>query len=379
MESHDDTALARQKSDVRYRMMEIEKRTAEWRSEEYRKLLEQFCGDVGQSAAQPEDGRPVNSSLSRSAPVTAPTPQQQVLVPPSLVARGDNDDRRSRRQGTISDILPVAEHRQSWYRPGDLRRDNLSLENGEVFVGAIAALCADNSLGNRSAIFSAAGLFDRRLSPLEAAWAIKTPNIPWSTFTKAFGGSPFSERPRADRVKAYAGTFLCTNKITQPFAPKHVGETGVILFPPGMVLLEDIKETFHVFVDPSMGRRSELRYYGTYTKVHTGRVTMEVQPDEWHALPTPCRSNWFRRIRKSAVALAEVQARCSLRETLGSEPSPAEIQDWLRKYNDGTVTVERNVVPNGFNSGAEKFGFEVIKCVGYDVKLAKLIRNNANR
>ncbi|KAH9080605.1 hypothetical protein EDB83DRAFT_2340392 [Lactarius deliciosus] len=370
MESHDDTALARQKSDVRYRMMEIEKRTAEWRSEEYRKLLEQFCGDVGQSAAQPEGGRPVNSSLSRSAPVTPPTPQQQVLVPPSLVARGDNDDRRSRRQSrTSTELVP----------PRRLRRDNLSLDIGEVFVGAIAALCADNSLSNRSAIFSAAGLFDRRLSPLEAAWAIKTPNIPWLAFTKAFGGSPFSERPTADRVKAYAGSFLCVNKITQPFAPRHVGEPGLILFPPGMVLLEDTKDTFHVLVDPSMGRRTELRYYGTYTKVHTGRVTMEVQPDEWHALPTPCRSNWFRRIRKSTVALAYVQARCNLRETLGSEPSPTEIQEWLRKYNDGAVTVERNVVPNGFNSGAEKFGFEVIKCVGYDVKLAKLIRNNADR
>ncbi|KAH9179172.1 hypothetical protein EDB89DRAFT_1925759 [Lactarius sanguifluus] len=366
MESHDDTALARQKSDVRYRMMEIEKRSAEWRSEEYRKLLQQFCGDVGQSAAQPEGGRPVNSSLSRSTLVTpsGPTPQQQVPVPSGLVAREDNDDRRSRRQGTSTELPPRR-----------VRNDNHSLENREVFVGAIAALCADNSLSNRSAIFGAAGLFDHQLAPLESAWAIKTPNISWFAFTRTFGGSPFSERPTADRIKAYAGSFLCTNKISQPFAPRHVGEPGVILFPPGMVLLEDTKETFHVLVDPSMGRRSELRYYGTYTKVHT----MEVQPDEWHALPTPCRSNWFRRIRKSPVAMVDVQARCSLRETLGSEPSPAEIQEWLRKYGDGTVTVERNVVPNGFNSGAEKFGFEVIKCVGYDVKLAKLIRNNANR
>lgn len=344
MESHDDTALARQKSDVRYRMLEIEKRSAEWRSEEYRKLLQQFCGDVGQSAAQPEGGRPVNDSLSRSAPVTPsiPTPQQQVPVPSSLVAREDNDDQRSRRQRTSTELVPLRR----------VRRDDLSLENREVFVGAIAALCADNSPSNRSAIFGAAGLFDRRLAPLEAAWAIKTPNIPWSAFTRTFGGSPFAERPMADKVKAYAGSFLCTNKVSQPFAPRHVGEPGVILFPPGMVLLEDTKETFHVLVDPSMGRRTELRYYGTYTKVHT----MEVQPDEWHALPTPC---WFRRIRKSAAAMSHVHARCSLRETLSSEPSPAEIQEWLRKYDDGTVTMGRNVIPNGFNSGTEKFGFEV--------------------
>ncbi|KAH8998642.1 hypothetical protein EDB92DRAFT_1836337 [Lactarius akahatsu] len=378
MESHDDTALARQKSDVRYRMMEIEKRSAEWRSEEYRKLLEQFCGGVGQSAAQPEDGGPVNSSLSRSAPVTpsGSTPQQQVPVPPNLVAREDNDYRRSRHQGTSTELVP----------PRRVRRDNLSLENREVFVGAIAALCADNSLSNRSAIFGAAGLFDHRLAPLEAAWAIKTPDIPWLAFTRTFGGTLFAERPMANKVKAYVGSFLCTNKVLQPFAPRHVGEPGVILFPPGMALLEDTKETFHVLVDPSMGRRTELRYYGTYTKVHT----MEVQPDEWHALPVPVSSfstllSWFlshsdvAQCRSRPVALGNLQARCILRSTLGSEPSPAEIQEWLRKYSDGTVTMERNVIPNRFNSGAEKFGFEVIKCVGYDVKLAKLIRNNANR
>ncbi|KAH9042190.1 hypothetical protein EDB85DRAFT_1918472 [Lactarius pseudohatsudake] len=347
MESHDDTALARQKSDVRYRMLEIEKRSAEWRSEEYRKLLQQFCGDVGQSAAQPEGGRPVNNSLSRSAPVTpsGPTPQQQVPVPSSLVVREDNDDRRSRRQGTSREFVPP-------------RRI------GRCLLVPSPQLCADNGPSNRSAIFGAAGLFDRRLTPLEAAWAIKTPNIPWLAFTRTFGGS----------------LFLCTNKVSQPFAPRHVGEPGVILFPPGMVLLENTKETFHVLVDPSMGRRTELRL------------------TEWHALPTlvssfstllswflshgdvaQCRSIWFRRIRKSVAAMSDVQARCSLRETLGSEPSPAEIQEWLRNYNDGIVTMGRNVIPNGFNSGAEKFGFEVIKCVGYDVKLAKLIRNNANR
>ncbi|KAH9065475.1 hypothetical protein EDB87DRAFT_1596094 [Lactarius vividus] len=385
MESHEDAALTRQKLDVRYRMMEIEKHSADWRSEQYRKLLEQFCGDVGQSAPQPVGGRLVDGPLSRSAPVapSGPIPQQQVPVPPSFVAREGDDDWRSRHQsGTSTQLVP----------PRRVRRDSLSLENREVFVGAIANLCANNSLSNRSAIFGAAGLYDYRLTPLEAAWAIKTPNIPWSTFTRTFGGFLYSERPTADKVKAYAGSFLCTNNITQPFAPKCVGESGVILFPPGMVLLEDTKETFHVLVDPSMGRRTQLRYYGIYTKVHT----LEVQPDEWHALPRPvstfsallswilshndvaqCRRDWFARIRNWKVG--DVQARCSLRETFGSEPSPAEIQEWLRKYHDGTVTTVRNAIPNSFNSGIEKFGFEVIKCVGYDVNLAELIRDNASR
>ncbi|KAI9443155.1 hypothetical protein H4582DRAFT_1922771 [Lactarius indigo] len=373
MESRVDTALARQKSDVRYRMMEIEKLCADWRCEEYRKLLERFCEDEGQSTAQPKGAQPIDtgSSSSHSAPDTlsGPTPQQQ--VPPSLVAREDDGNQRLHHQGTSrsSELVP----------PRRVRRDNLSLENREVFVGTIAALCADNSLSNRSAIFSAAGLCDHQLAPLEAEWATKTPSIPWLTFQRAFGGFLYSERPTANKIKAYAGSFLCTNKITQPFAPTCVGEPGVILFHPGMVLLEDAKETFHVLVDPSMGRRTELQYYGIYTKVHIPYI-LEAQPDEWHALPGLCRKDWLKRMWTRGAD--DVKARSNLRKKskkFSSELSPAEIQEWLRKYHNGFVTEEKHAIPNSFNSGAEKLGFEVIKCVGYDVKLAKLIQDNASR
>lgn len=57
------------------------------------------------------------------------------------------------------------------------------------------------------------------------------------------------------------------------------------MFPPDAVLLEDTRDTFHVLIDPSAGYRTKLLYCGIYTKVRTRHI-MEVQPDEWHALPT---------------------------------------------------------------------------------------------
>ncbi len=278
-------------------MLEIERSSAAWRSEEYRRLLEQFAGgDVGQSTAQPEGGQPVGSS-SQFVPATpsGPTHQQQQVLP-SLVARQDDDDREHHQGSVITAVcIRIASSQRSYpssrtsgppelVPPGRMRRSNLRLENREVFVGTIAALCADNSSRNRSAIFSAAGLCDHQLAPLEVAWAKKTPNIPWLTFAKVFGRVLYAERPFAEKVQAYVGSFLCTNKVIQPFAPMRVGEPGVILFPPGMVLLEDTKETFHVLADPSTQRRTKLRYCGIYTKVHTPSI-MEVQPDEWYALP----------------------------------------------------------------------------------------------
>jgi len=256
--------------------------------------------------------------------------------------------------------------------PGRVRRNNLRLENREVFVGTIAALCADNSPRNRSAIFSAAGLRDHQLAPLEAAWARKTPNIPWRTFSSVFGAYTYSERPMIRKdlaLRPYMGSLLCANKVTQPFAPMRVGEPGVILFPPGAVLLEDTKETFHVLVDPSAQRRTKLRYCGVYTKVHT--PDMEVQRHEWCALPTQvsnfstslsgplnhsdvaqCRAEWLKRLWRWKVV--DLHARCNLRKKCDSEPSLAEIREWLRKYHDnGSVALEKNTIPDAFNSGIE--------------------------
>src|SRR6266702_1394351 len=103
-------------------MLEIERRSAVWRSEEYRRLLEQFAGgDVGQSTAQPEGGPPVGS-LSQFAPATpsGPTPQRQQVLP-NLVARQDDDDREHHQRSVItavcmysdsiiSEILPIQQH-----------------------------------------------------------------------------------------------------------------------------------------------------------------------------------------------------------------------------------------------------------------------------
>jgi hypothetical protein len=158
--------------------------------------------------------------------------------------------------------------------------------------GTIATLCADNGPHNRSAIFGAAGLRDHQLTPLETAWARRTPKIPWKFFTRVFGGAPYCERPSTRKVPGYERCFICTVNVAQPFAPTRVGEPGVILLRPDAVLLEDTKDTFHVLVDPSAGKRTELQYCGIYTKVRT-RYIMEVQPDEWHALPRPV-SNFSR-------------------------------------------------------------------------------------
>ncbi|KAI9465566.1 hypothetical protein BJY52DRAFT_592554 [Lactarius psammicola] len=219
------------------------------------------------------------------------------------------------------------------------------------------------------------GLCDHQLTPQEAAWVGNTPNIPWKAFSRAFGVPLYSERPIIRKVPAYKGSFICTNIVTQPFAPRHVGEPGVILFPPDAILLEESKDTFHVLVDPSPQKRTELQYCGIYTKVNT--PDMEVQIDEWHALPSQCRTQWLKRLRRWEAR--DLHARCTLRKEHDSEPSHAEIREWLRKYHDGSVAMERFTLPDSFNSGAEKFGFEVIKCVGYDVELAKLLRDEANR
>ena len=155
------------------------------------------------------------------------------------------------------------------------------MENGGGFVGIITALCADNSPRNRAAIFSAAGLGDHQLAPREADCARKTPDISWKAFTNLFGGKVHSEWPMGTRVTGYTGNIICANKLTQPLAPTRIGEPGVILFLPDTASLDRAGKPFHVLVDSSVRKKVKLRYCGIYTRVHT----MEVQIDEWHALP----------------------------------------------------------------------------------------------
>lgn len=170
--------------------------------------------------------------------------------------------------------------------PELVRRDRDTEPGPErAFVGIITRLCARNGTNNRTAIFRAAGLRDRKLGREEAACASATPEISWLEFCQLFGGVFFTERPMGNRVPGYGSDtahFLCTNARTQPFAPTRIGGPGVILSSPDAPTL--VFKQFHVFADPLLdGRRSKLKYCGMYTTVN---APMEVQVDEWHALPT---------------------------------------------------------------------------------------------
>ncbi len=82
-------------------MLEIERDSAAWRSEQYRRLLEKFSNGVqvvGHAVAEPEDGQPVASSSSQSAPATPshPTPWERH----SLMA-WQEDDGRERHQRSV--------------------------------------------------------------------------------------------------------------------------------------------------------------------------------------------------------------------------------------------------------------------------------------
>ena len=133
------------------------------------------------------------------------------------------------------------------------------------------------STRNRAAILSAAGLGDHQFTAQEATRIRSTPNIPWKTFTSLFGGIFHAERPVCRKVPGYE-RFLCTNDETQPLAPTRPGEPGVILSPPGAPSLD----MFHVLVASRVrGKKTALQYCGIYRTVQS----MEVQVDEWHALP----------------------------------------------------------------------------------------------
>ncbi|KAI9444564.1 hypothetical protein H4582DRAFT_1909780 [Lactarius indigo] len=380
-ESHEDIALDRQKMDLRCRMLEIERDCATWRSEEYRKLLEQFTGGVAHlvAAAEPEledRQQPVASSSRSVLPATPSGPASRRRRPSLTARRLRGDDGRERQQRTLTPQPELPEV----VRHGDP-------ENGGVFVGIIAALCADNSPRNRAAIFSAAEIGDYQLAPQETDCAGRTPKIPWKAFTRVFGGWAYSERPMGRRLPEYdKGNFLCAGNVAQPFAPKYIGEPGIILFSPGKVLLEDTRDRFHVLVYSSVGDTgAELQYCGIYTKI-----------DEWYALTTrvsktstsfsrhlshsnvsQCRHKLLNQLQRSKVGV--VHARCTLRKRLGSDPPPAEIQEWIQKHRQGSEVMEHNALQDAFDSGTEKLGFEVIRCVGYDMQLAELIQREANR
>ena len=109
----------------------------------------------------------------------------------------------------------------------------------------------------------------------------KTPDITARSFCDLFGGNPYHERPRSKERN-----ILCLNRAAQPYAPQSPGESGVVFIYPDAVLLEDTRETFHLFLnlDPKNSRTdAEIRYIGTYTKVPI--VHAIVEPGEWLSLP----------------------------------------------------------------------------------------------
>ncbi|KAF8268675.1 hypothetical protein EI94DRAFT_1126106 [Lactarius quietus] len=365
----------RQNLDLRCRMLEIERSWAVWRCDEYRKLLEQASGDLDAARELEGGGReqPVATS-SRSIPASPSAafpgsrPQQPRSLLPNPVVRQDNQVRRRRER------LPTPMELEL---PEIARRGNQ--ENGDIYNGVFSALCNDNSPQSRTAIFSTSGLDDYQLAPQEAACARMTPNIPWLTFTRIFGGILFSERPICRKIRGYdTGNFICTDNITQPFAPKRIGEPGVILFAPGIKLLEDVMDTFHVLINSPAGpKKTRLRYCGKYTKVRA--PCMEVSRTDWLSLSVQCRKKLLKQLATSKVR--DVHVRCTLRKrnNFVSHPSLAEIREWTRKYNEGSEVLELGAIRDSFNSGAEKFGFEFIVCVGYDTNMAKVIRTHARR
>ncbi|KAH8981459.1 hypothetical protein EDB86DRAFT_2975762 [Lactarius hatsudake] len=371
MEPHhdsEDETPTRQQTQLRLRIVEIERDCATRRADEYRKLLEQFSEGLGHAAADPADGqRPVVNLSSRSAPASA-TPLSQLSGPtsqrrqqprqPILVAL--QDDGRGRQQRTLTPPEREPPPEVTVVR-------HVNLESREAFDGIVAALCADNS--NRAAIFSAAGLRNYRLAPREAALARRTPEMAWRAFTDVFGGSLHSERPMSTKVFGYKGNMICASKVTQPFAPTHTGEPGVLLFhlsSSTSALLET--EAFHVLVDSSVRRKTGLKYCGVCAGIWFNRNVAQ------------CQRQILCRLRRVS-SVSDLHARCNLRKRHGpdSDLSPTKIDEWKRNYCDGSEAMVCRALRPSFDSGHEKLNFAVIKCVGFDPKLAKIIEQKTNR
>jgi len=116
--------------------------------------------------------------------------------------------------------------------------------------------------------------------------ATMAPDITAQSFCALFGGTTYRERPQSRERD-----ILCINRDTQPYAPHSPGQSGLVFFLPGVALLEDTYENFHLFLNMnpklsrSHGGRSEkqIRYIGTYTKVPIVHATVE--PRERLSLP----------------------------------------------------------------------------------------------
>jgi hypothetical protein len=209
------------------------------------------------------------------------------------------------------------------------------------------------------------------MTPKDRDLADHTPIVAARSLSTLFGGTSRNERPQSRE-----GNILCINREAQPYAPLSPGKSGLVFRYPGVVLLEDICETFHLFFN----KRSteQIRYLGTYTKVPIVHATVE--KEEWLSLPggvsgvffqhfsrlhpacqavsdssLQCRKAWTRRVHSSTKTdVREAHARISLRKQSqdGPPPSTDDIREWPKQTpkREGIRQVD---VTSALSSGEE--------------------------
>ncbi|KAI0253226.1 hypothetical protein BJV78DRAFT_1195128 [Lactifluus subvellereus] len=236
------------------------------------------------------------------------------------------------------------------------------------------------------------GLGSYSLTPQEAAQASQTPDINGRCFTKTFGGNPVHERPNLPD-----GNIVLVNPQVQIYAPDSLGKPGLLFLTSNTIPIEFTRETFHIFLTVSgpISMVNRHRYLGTYTRVPILRTTLGV--DEWSALPPSvsnldfCVHRWgtlsclmpckYRHRLASRIHCLYspdgrvLHARVSLRRRHGREPSLDEIEEWLKVNTERRQGISQAAVTAAFNSGEEKMEFEVVRCVGYDVNIARKMQD----
>ena len=146
------------------------------------------------------------------------------------------------------------------------------------------------------------------MTPEDLNLAKNTPDITPQSFNTLFGGNPYHERP-----KSKDWNILCVNRKAQPFAPHSPGKSGLVFFNPDIVLLEDMWETFHLFLKkiPKLSRSErQIHYLGTYTKVPIVHATVE--PNEWLSLPKEVRGTFQHSLPSTLLVRLFLMAHCSV-------------------------------------------------------------------
>ncbi|KAI0297567.1 hypothetical protein B0F90DRAFT_1738127 [Multifurca ochricompacta] len=221
-----------------------------------------------------------------------------------------------------------------------------------------------------------AGLEPLELASCETARAEETPGINWPTFWRTFGGQPKSrdEWLYCCKIPSHKW-FFRGNASAQPYGPTSPGQPGLLLIAPATIDAPrgDQDSSLHLFMSQRTGREStaRLHYRGEYTRTRLP----ELQPI-WHDLPLRCRQTWVRRFTVSwDPAIRALRARIRLRNELEREPSVGEIQAYVEGTNEG-YDVSYKDISAAFQEGKENMRFEGFQCVGYDLNLATIIKQN---